>query len=191
MASLGKLKSKLTKGKVYRRAALKPYTKSLDRHLEALVSEGALVKLAPGLYYYPVDSVFGQTPAEEETLIKSFLKDNRFLVTSPNMYNSLGVGTTQLYNIRIVYNHKRHGRFTLGNRTFDFKMTPYFPTKLSEEFLVVDLVNNLKILAEDQDEVLKKVLVKVKGMDKKKVRKALKKYGKVKTKKLLDPMLEI
>ncbi|RYG31935.1 hypothetical protein EON81_21775, partial [bacterium] len=41
-------------------------------------------------------------------------QDNRFLVTSPNAYNTLGVGTTQLYNKKTVYNHKRHGNFTLG-----------------------------------------------------------------------------
>jgi hypothetical protein len=42
-------------------------------------------------------------PPAEETLIRSFLKDDRFLLTSPNVYNSLGIGTTQLYNKQLVY----------------------------------------------------------------------------------------
>lgn len=70
-------------------------------------------------------------------------------MTSLNAYNSLGVGTTQLYNNRIVYNHKRHGDFTLGNRTFSFKVKPHFPKKVTIELLLIDMVNNLDQLAED------------------------------------------
>ncbi len=36
------------------------------------------------------------------------------LLASPNAYNSLGVGTTQLYDKTVVYNHKRHGEFHAG-----------------------------------------------------------------------------
>lgn len=76
---------------------------------------------------------------------------------SPNAYNSLGVGTTQLYNEQVVYNRKRHGKFKLGNRTFCFRVKPYFPKDLSKEFLLVDLVNNISRLAEDQNAVLGRV----------------------------------
>ncbi|WP_426032776.1 hypothetical protein [Caulobacter sp. DWP3-1-3b2] len=62
---------------------------------------------------------------------------------------SLGVGTTQLHNKTVVYNHKRHGKFALGGRTYDFRMKPAVPKKLSREFLLVDLVNNLDQLGED------------------------------------------
>ena len=58
----------------------------------------------------------------------------------------------QLYNARRVYNYKRHGDFKLGNRTFHFVRKPYVPNKLTEEFLLVDLINNLKRVAEDQPE---------------------------------------
>ncbi|MEI9899953.1 MAG: hypothetical protein WDN31_07155 [Hyphomicrobium sp.] len=54
-----------------------------------------------------------------------------FLLTAPNAYNSLGVGTTQLYDMTVVYNHKRHGAFTLGSRRFDFRVKPAFPKSLS------------------------------------------------------------
>jgi hypothetical protein len=34
------------------------------------------------------------------------------------------VGTTQLYDKTVVYNHKRHGNFSLGGRKFDFRVKP-------------------------------------------------------------------
>jgi hypothetical protein len=58
----------------------------------------------------------GEFPA----LVKAFLKTDRFVLTSPNAYNQLGLGTTQLYNKRVVYNQKRHGTFPLGNRLVTF-----------------------------------------------------------------------
>ncbi len=60
----------------------------------------------------------------------------------------LGVGTTRLYDKTVVYNHKRHGSYTLGGRTFDFRVRPSFPRTLNREFLLVDLVNNLDRLAD-------------------------------------------
>jgi hypothetical protein len=78
---------------VYRRADLSKWSKSIDRHLEELVNEGTLQKLSQGLYFYPEVTVFGETPPEEEVLVCTFLKDKRFLVTSFNAYNTLGVGT--------------------------------------------------------------------------------------------------
>ncbi|MBO0949209.1 hypothetical protein J2I46_11495 [Fibrella sp. HMF5405] len=146
-------------------------------------------KLAPGIYYMPKESVFGQTPPNEELLVRRFLKDDRFLVTSPNSYNSLGVGTTQLYNKRIVYNHKRHGEFKLGNRNFSFRKKPHFPKKATLEFLLVDLVNNLDTLAEDQAYVLKNALMKASTMDTGKLKQSVSAYGSVKTKKLLEPLI--
>ena len=190
MSKLNELKQHLRRGKVYRRTDLTKWSSSVDRHLEMLLKEGTLQKLSQGLYYYPKETVFGTTPPDEESLVKSFLKDDRFLVTSPNAYNSLGVGTTQLYNQRTVYNHKRHGEFKLGNRTFSFKIKPHFPSKATLEFLLVDLVNNLSALAEDQDEVLKNISSKVPTMDKKKLADSVAKYGSAKAKKIFVPMME-
>ena len=64
-------------------------------------------KLRGGLYYYPKQSAFGEVPADDYNLVRAFLKDDRFLLTSPNAYNTLGLGTTQLYN-------KRIGRYELA-----------------------------------------------------------------------------
>lgn len=190
MNRLEELKKHLKRGQVYRRDDLAKWSKSVDRHLDALVEEDTLQKLSQGLYYYPKLSAFGKTPPEEEVLIRSFLKDSRFLVTSPSTYNSLGVGTTQLYNERTVYNHKRHGEFKLGNRKFSFRMKPHFPSKVTQEFLIVDLLNNLESLAEDPAEVLKNVALKVRTMDTRKLKRDVSKYGNAKTKKILAPFIE-
>lgn len=183
MAKVEELKKHLGRGKVYRRSDLSKWSKSVNRHLDLLLKEETLQKLSQGLYYFPVETTFGKTPPEEEVLVRSFLKDDRFLLTSPNSYNSLGVGTTQLYNQRIVYNHKRHGEFKLGNKMFSFRVKPHFPKKVTPEFLMVDLVNNLETLTEDHEEVLKNLSVKVLMMNTKKMEQAVAEYGNVKTKK--------
>lgn len=189
MTKLDELKQHLKRGRVYRRTDLAKWSKSVDRHLEALLQDGTLQKLSQGLYYFPKQTSFGKTPPEEEDLVRSFLKDDRFLLTSPNAYNSLGVGTTQLYNERTVYNHKRHGEYKLGNRKFNFRIKPHFPKKITQEFLLVDLVNNLESLAEDHKEVLKNIFSKVRSMDKKKLERSVAEYGSVKAKKIFEPLM--
>ena len=186
MTKVRQLKGFLKPGKVYRREELAAHSSSVDRHLAELTQNGDLEKLSTGLYYVPVQSVFGRKPPEEEQLVRSFLKDDRFLLTSPNQYNALGVGTTQLYNQKVVYNHKRHGKFKLGNREFDFRVKPHFPKNATPEFIMVDLVNNLGTLAEDHDRVLKNIAQKVHAFDKKKLSTAVTKYGGAKAKKFFQ-----
>lgn len=182
-------KTHLKTGKTYRRAELARWSNAVDRHIALLLKEGFLEKLSAGLYYVPKKSVFGVVPPDDELLVRTFLKEDDFLLTSPNAYNSLGVGTTQLYNKRVVYNHKRHGEFELGGRKFFFHAKHRFPKKLTKEFLLVDLVNNLKNLAEDSDEVLKNVLIKVPSMDKRQLKYALENYGNARTKLFLNPSI--
>jgi hypothetical protein len=186
MSRLETLKKRLKRGQVYRRADLAKWSNAVDRHVHELLEDGTLKKVSPGVYYYPKQTVYGEAPADEETLVRTFLKDDRFLLTSPNAYNSLGVGTTQLYNKRVVYNHKRHGDFKLGNRQFSFRVKPHFPKKMTTEFLLVDLVNNLDSLAEESGTVLQRVVEKIKTMDAQKVQKNLVEYGSAKAKKLLS-----
>lgn len=185
MSQVREIKKLLQKGKVYRRADFNKWTGSVDRILAALVQEGTIQKLTTGIYHYPKYSAFGKVPPDEEELISAFLRDNRFLVTSLNSYNSLGIGTTQLYNKKIVYNHKRHGLYQLGNLQFDFRIRRNFPTKLSLEFLVVDLVNNLDQLAEDIPDILERLHTKIGQMDQAIIKKSLDAFGNPKTKRLM------
>ena len=189
MTALENVKTKLKPGQMYRRSDLEKLSRSVDRDVAGLVSEGALVKVRQGLYQCPQRSRFGILPANTDKLLTSFLKDDDYLVTSPNDYNALGLGTTQLYNYQVVYNHKRHGRFELGGQLFEFQRKPRFPKKATVEFLLVDLVNNLDQLAEDRDAVLARVRAKVPEMDAKRLRAAAKSFAKIATRKLLEEAL--
>lgn len=189
MTQAAELKSHLIAGHVYRRNDLKAWSNAVDRHLCELQEDGTLQKVASGLYYCLKVSAFGKTPPDDRELIRAFLKDDRFLLTSPDDYNKLGLGTTQLYNKLIVYNHKRHGEFKLGNRNFSFQRKPHFPEKITPEFLLVDLVNNLERLAEDEAVILERLKHKVSQMKGKSFLAALTQYGSVKTKKLFNAFM--
>jgi hypothetical protein len=189
MTKLEALKAHLRPGRVYRRGELARWSTAVDRHLKQLLADGTLTKLAGGLYAYPKDTMFGKAPAEDDELVGTFLKDRRFLLASPNTYNSLGVGTTQLYNKTVVYNHKRHGLFSLGGRTFDFRVKPAFPKALNREFLLVDLVNNVDRLAESKNEVLARVKERAASYDVPRLQRAARDYGKVSTKKFFSEAL--
>ena len=147
----------LRAGRVYRREDLTRLSSAVDRDLGKLVAAGRLNKLAQGLYYAPKASRFGPLPPDDAQVVQSFLRgDADFLLFSPSAYNTVGLGTTQIYNRTLVYNRKRHGIFKLGKREFDFRVKPRFPQHLTPEFLFVDLLNNLDDLAEDRDSVLER-----------------------------------
>ncbi len=99
-----------------------------------------------------------------------------------NALKSRGI-TTQLYNGTLVYNHKRHGVFKLGNRQFNFRVKPRFPKKLTSEFLYVDLLNNLEELAEDRDAVLSQARTKLLSFNPSRLQEALDSYGNMATRK--------
>lgn len=190
MNALESLAKHLHPGVVYRRSDLCQWTTSVDRHLRQLQDQGKLRKLSGGLYYYPKKTVFGYSQADDHQLVRSFLKDDRFLLTTLNAYNNLGVGTTQLYNETVVYNHKRHGQFTLGGRVFDFRIKHHFPLKLSFEFLLVDLVDNLEYLAEDKEKILLNIRRKTKAVDSKILLKTVRNYGGARSKKFFEEVFE-
>jgi len=127
MTKVEELKRHLRPGRVYRREDLAQWSKAVDRHLKRLVSDGTLTKLAPGLYLSPKQTAFGKAPAEDDRLVETFLRDRRFLLASPNAYNMLGVGTTQLYDKTVVYNHKRHGSSRLEAARLTFACGHRFP----------------------------------------------------------------
>jgi hypothetical protein len=181
----------LRAGKVYRREDLVPYSTSVDRELKQLVTVGRLTKAAQGLYYAPRKSVFGDVPPTEDEMLATFLKDKEFLSFNPSVYNTLRMGMTQLYNKTIVYNHKRHGKFRLGNREFDFRVKHRFPlpSQVSSEYLLVDMLNNFDELAEDEDHVFPIVRRKLPQFDAKKLQKTLQDYGSAATRRLMKNWL--
>jgi len=180
--SYEKLYSLLESGHVYRREVLTSLSKAVDRDLMQLVQKGLLEKIAAGLYYKPAMSRFGPLPPSDEELIHNFLRDDSFLLYSWNDYNVLRLGLTQLYHRQVVYNRKRHGIFSLGSKSFSFRRPARgFPEKLSKEFLLVDLVNNLTELAEDTERVKASIKKNLSSFNQKKLAENVKKYAKVAT----------
>jgi len=179
------LRQHIKPGGVYRRSDLEYYSSAIDRHLGMLTKDGSLLKLSQGLYYAPKSSKFGLVPPDDDVLVKSFLKDSNFLMVKPNFYNALGLGFTQLYNTTWVYNHKRKGEFKLNGKTFEFKIKSSFPNQLTNEFLLVDLLNNLDALAEDQNKTIRNLPNKIRNFNAVELMVVTQKYGSGNTKKLL------
>ena len=175
-------------GRVYRRKELNEYSNSVDRELAELSFKGAVKKLSAGLYVKPEQSRFGGLPPDDKELVRAFLNGNQFLLMSFNYYTSLGLGLTQLYNETLVYNRRRHGKVKLGSKKFVFKNIPEFPRKLSREFLLIDMLNNLKSLGEDSSEVLKRLKKKKDNFNMRKISLMAKKYGKLRTKKFIKEL---
>lgn len=167
----------LQPGGVYRRKDLVAQSRAVDRDLQQALRSGALCRAAQGLYYAPIQTRFGAVPPKDDALVAKFLDDRHFLILNPSYYNTLRLGTTQLYNQTLVYNHKRHGRFMLGNRHYDFRVKHRFPESLSTEFLWVDCLNNLDDLAEDPENILLNARNSLDRYDSPALRQALADYG--------------
>lgn len=189
MAALTELKKKLRPGQAYHREDLARWSNAVDRHLRQLVSEGRLEKVSGGVYMVPRDTRFGKAPARPEKLVEAFLRDDKFLMISPNAYNALGVGTTQLYNVPVVYNRKRHGLFELDGQTYDFRRRAGFPAKVTAEFLLVDLLHNLESLPENAGEVLPRALRKAREMNPARLSKAVRDFNSARARRRLEPVL--
>ena len=189
MTALNELKKKLRAGQVYRRKDLAQWSNAVDRHLKQLLEEGRFEKVSGGVYMVPRDTRYGKAPASPTKLVEAFLGDDRFLMVSPNAYNGFGVGTTQLYNEPVVYNHKRHGHFNLDGRPYDFRRRMTFPSKATAEFLLVDLLHNLDHLPEDKNEVLPRVLARAQEMDPARLSKAVRDFDSARARRRLQPVL--
>lgn len=176
-------------GTVYRREELSQLTSAVDRDLKELLSQGLVKKAAPGLYYRVQQSRFGDLPPAQNELVRAFLKTEDFLLTSLNAYNGLGLGLTQLTNEMLVYNRKRIGKFKLGGLVYHFKRPINFPKKASEEFLVVDLLNNYDDLPDPSDQLWSSLQKKVNESSQLKLQKAAVAFGKAKTLKILKEMI--
>lgn len=179
------LRQHIKPGHVYRRSDLEYYSSAIDRHLGMLTKDGSLIKLSQGVYYAPKSSKFGLVPPDDVVLVESFLKDSDFLMVKPNVYNTLGLGLTQLYNTTWVYNHKRKGEFKFNGKSFEFKIKSSFPNQLTKEFLLVDLLNNLDELAEDQNQTIKRLPENLNSFNNEELMRVAQQYGSGRTKQLL------
>ncbi len=186
--TLDRVRDHLKPGAMYRRRDLASLSTNLDRHLKTLVEEGSLRKVQQGLYLCPKTSSFGEAPAGEDELLETFLRSENFLAYSANSFNALGLGTTQLYGVRTVLNQKRHGSFMLDGRSYFFHRRMNIPSELTKEVLLVELLNNLKKLAEAPEAVLEAVKSKLSSFDRASLLKAADLYGTYSTQKKLNEL---
>lgn len=185
------LKSRLCPGKVFRRQELEPYSSNLNRELQALLQSGVLKKAFHGIYYCPEQSRFGELPPDDHALIRAFLKTDDYLAFSPDELNGLGLGSTQLYNTLRVYNHKRHGVFTIAGKTYDFRLRPYFPKTLTEEFLFVEFLNERPHFAEEVPLRPERLQQKIQQLNKVRLEGMIKQFGKIQTRKMYALMVSL
>ena len=188
--TFNKMKKLLLEGAVYRRSDFTGMTSNVDRNLAKLIEVGALKKLQNGLYLCPKKTPFGESLPDENELLEKFLNDDHFVVYGPSMFNSLGLGTTQLYDKKVVFNRKRHGEMKIGGRSYYFYRWREAPKKLYKEFLLVEMFNRLNELAEDQEMVVINFKKKVGEFNLMKLYKALSRFGTKSTQKKLRPLLE-
>jgi hypothetical protein len=174
MTQLDDFEKHLRPGRVYRRKYLARWSTAIDRHLQQLVRDGTLTKLAGGFYLCP--PAVGRPLPNDTTLVRTFLED-RFLLASPSAFNSLGIDTTGLYVNTVVYNYKRHCDLSLGGRIFHFRKKLSLPRKLSPEFLLVDIVNNVAHLAGGKKQVLARVEACAALFDASRLQRAARNYG--------------
>jgi hypothetical protein len=128
----------LEPGRVYRTRELATWSANAPRLARRLVDEGALVPLAHGLFAHLRSSRFGPVPPRDEEVMRAFLDGGPFVFTGPERWNALGLGTTAVFAVPLVYNTKRSGTFTFGNRRFVLRRVA-FPENPPAEWFVVDL----------------------------------------------------
>jgi len=131
----------LEPGRVYRTRDFAEWTANAPRLADRLVREGKLRKLAQGLFVHPAKSRFGIVPPSDEEILRAFLGGDPFVITGPDRWNSLGLGSTAVFAAPLVYNTKRTGKFEFGGRPFILRR-PKFPATPSREWYAIDLIEN-------------------------------------------------
>jgi hypothetical protein len=109
--------------------------------VKRLVRSGELVPLAHGLFAHPKRGRFGIVPPGDEEMLRAFLDNTPFVLTGPDRWNALGLGTTAVFAEPLVYNKKRSGRFVLGGRAFQLRRVA-FPETPTPEWYAVDLLDH-------------------------------------------------
>jgi hypothetical protein len=131
----------LKPGRVYRTRELARWSANPTRFAQRLVRDGVLQLLAPGLYVHPKKSRFGEVPPTTEELLRGFLEGSPYVITGPERWNALGLGTTAVLPVTLVYNMKRSGEIDLGHRRFLFRRVA-FPQRPTAEWFAIDLLEH-------------------------------------------------
>jgi hypothetical protein len=168
----------LEPGRVYRTRDLAAWSANAPRLAKRLVDNGELVPLAHGLFARPKQSRFGPVPPLDEEIMRAFLDGGPFVFTGPERWNALGLGTTAVLAVPLVYNTKRSGTFVFGKRRFVLRRVA-FPENAPTEWFVVDLLEHADQAAASPDDVadvLARALARGR-FDRNRLRDMAKRYG--------------
>ena len=128
-------------GRVYRTAELRQWSANPTRLAKRLVSQGRLRQAAHGMFYAPVQSNFGATPASTTETLRAFFVGSSFLISGPPKWNALGLGSTAMFAETLVYNTKRTGEFVFDGRRYLLRRV-LFPENPPQEYFVIDLIQH-------------------------------------------------
>jgi hypothetical protein len=131
----------LERGRVYRTRDLASWSANPPRLAKRLVEDGSLVPLAHGLFAHPKRGRFGVVPPSDEELMRAFLDGAPFVFTGPDRWNALGLGSTAVFAMPLVYNTKRSGTFEFDGRKFLLRRVA-FPPDPPVEWFAVDLLEH-------------------------------------------------
>jgi hypothetical protein len=91
-------------------------------------------------------------PPTEAALLAAFFRGRPYLRTGPSVWNTLGLGTTGVEAVPLVYNTTQTGELELGGRRFEFRRVS-FPPRPCLEYFVVDLLENTERAGVDRETV--------------------------------------
>ena len=130
-----------TVGKVYRTEDLAQWTSNPSRLATRLVKAGELTRLSKGMYVKSERNRFGVMPPTAVELVGALVKHTPFVFTGPTFWNALGLGSTAMFPVQIVYNTKRSGDYVMGGRRFRLRRQR-FPDAPGPEWFAVDLIEH-------------------------------------------------
>ena len=168
----------LEPGRVYRTREFAAWSSNPPRFARRLARSGALRALAHGLYSCPRTGRFGEVPPTDAELMRAFLADTAHVFTGPHHWNALGLGTTAVFAMPIVYNMKRSGVFEFDGRRFLLRRVA-FPSSPPPEWYVVDLFEHADAAATSPMELATTLAHRVRAgaFDKTKLREMAARYG--------------
>jgi len=143
---------RLRRGRVYRTKDLGRWGENPSRLAKRLTRDKELVELRHGLFYRPKQSRFGVVPPSERELLRALLDGGPYLLTGPDQWNALGLGSTAVFASQLVYNTKRSGVFQFGNQRFVLRRVR-FPRHPTPEWFAVDLIQNHEMVGVALDDL--------------------------------------
>lgn len=178
---------KLQPGRVYRTRELEAWGANPTRLARRLIREGQLKSLAHGLFYAPKRSRFGPVPPEDVEILRAFLGGDDFVLTGPPFWNALDLGTTAALPIVLVYNKKRSGEFSFGNRQFRLRRVS-FPLRPNAEWYVIDLLEHHEMAGASQSQLAEALIEALRQgrFDRSPLRRMAREHGTRRTQELVE-----